>query len=1152
MSGSETRLKDNPAKIIKERLAALSPEKRGLLLLRLKQKHARQQPRIVKREDQTTYPLSYAQQRLWFLNQFDPESAFYNVFAALRISGNLNVEALEWSLNEVIRRHEVLRANFSTEDGYPVQKIKPQLKLNLSVTVLSHLPPEEREAEISRLASAEAKQPFDLSNEPLIRARLFRLDADEYVLFLSVHHIVFDGWSTRVLIKELAALYAAFSDNLPSPLPELSIQYADYAQWQKQWLQEADLQSQLFYWREKLGDIPPYLELPTDYPRPPVQSYHGGHFHFWIPNHIYQQLRNLSQEQDVTLFMTLLAAFKVLLHRYAGQADISIGVPIANRRWVELEQLIGFFVNTLVMRTAIEDDIDFLTLLSRVRSVALEAYANQDVPFEMLVDELQPERDMSHTPLFQVMFDLQEEPLKNFHLGSLQFQLLDTETEAAKFDLMLMLLEEDDGLKAIFEYNTDLFTTATIRRMAAHYQILLEGIVASPETPVARLPLLSAEERRLILQKWNDTTLPYPGGETLHHLFERQVERSPEATAVVYGDEQLTYQELNRRANQLAHHLVQLNVKPGSLIGVCLERSVELMVGVLGILKAGCAYLPLDPSYPLERLEFMLVDAHAPVLVSQTGLLTDLPTEDLTVIYLDTDEEILARQADNNPDIPTGSGEPAYIIYTSGSTGKPKGVLIPHRGAIHLATALNQIIYRQYTGRQLRLSLNAPLSFDASVQQVVMLIYGHTLYIIPQEVRQDGRALLAYIRRHRLNGLDCVPSQLKLLLSAGLLDEQEWAPEIIMPGGEAIDAATWQMLAAAPRTEFYNMYGPTECSVDSTIGWVRQSPDQPTIGRPVSNARLYVLDRNLQPVPIGIPGELCIGGAGVGLGYLNRPNLTAEKFIPDPFSQEPDARLYRTGDLVRYLPDGNVEFLGRMDNQVKVHGYRIELGEIDAVLSKHPDVKEAVTIVREDAPGEKRLVAYLLARENRSPNTSELRRYLKKTLPEYMVPIAYVILEAFPLTPNGKINRRALPAPEPSRPELDKPYISPRSPAEQFLADLWQQVLKIEKIGVEDNFFELGGDSIRAAVLINKLQAALDCELNVRVIFRPLVAADQPRKGGASGDSTYLARSRIAAFLCPAEVMVPRPTRSRQPALQYLGGYAHRGFVRHPQIRTVL
>ncbi len=1033
-------------------------------------------------------PLSFAQQRLWFLDHLEPDSPLYNIGTAVRLTGPLDVMALKASLNEIVRRHEVLRTVFLTVDGKPAQLIRPELTLPLPVVDLRGRPAAEREAEALLRATEDVRHGFDLSRGPLIRASLLRLDEEEHIALLTMHHIVSDGWSAGVLIREVAALYDAFSKGRPSPLPELPIQYVDYAHWQRQWLRGEVLESQLAYWKQQLKGPPPRLELPADRPRPAVQTSRGALQWFELPWDLFEKLLALSQQENGTLFMTLLAAFQALLYRYTEQEDISIGTPIAGRNRPEIEGLIGFFVNTLVLRTDLTGSPSFRELLRRVREVAEGAYACQDLPFEMLVDELQPEREMSHTPLFQAMFVLQNAPMKVLELPGLIVSPLEVDSGTAKFDLTLSMAEIEGKLKGSLEYNTDLFDAITIKRMPGHFLTLLESIVADPDQRIADLPLLTPAEQRQLLVEWNDTAIGYPADQCVHHLVQAQAERVPDAIAAIFENEHLTYGELNRRANQLAHHLQKLGVGPETLVALLLERSLAMLIGVLGVLKAGGAYVPMDPAYPQERLAFMLDDAQALVLLAHEHLLGGFPTEGIEVVCLDVDWADIALERDDNPVSGARPDNLAYVIYTSGSSGRPKGVMIRHRSVLHLATALHHIIYNFQADTQLRVSLNAPLPFDASVQQLVMLLYGHTLYIIPQAIRQDGESLLAYLKGSQLDVLDCVPSQLKLLLAAGLLDESGRAPGVVLPGGEAIDESTWQLLAEAPATEFYNMYGPTECSVDSTIGRVKMTPGRPTIGRPVTNAQLYVLDRLLHPVPVGVPGELHIGGVGVARGYLKRSELTAERFIPDPFSNRPGARLYKTGDLARYRPDGTLEFLGRMDHQVKVRGFRIELGEIEAVLEGHPAVRRVVALAREDTPGAKRLVAYVVPEREEVPSVGEMRGFLKEKLPEYMVPSAFVMLETLPMTPNGKIDRRALPAPDQSRPDLEAVYVAPRTHPEELLADIWAEVLGVEQVGVYDHFFELGGDSILAIQVIARANQA-GLQLIPRQLFlRPTVA----------------------------------------------------------------
>ena len=1017
-------------------------------------------------------PLSFGQQRLWFLDKLDSNSPQYNIPDAVRIKGSLQIEALEHSLNEIVRRHEILRTTIPTVDGVGVQLIAPQIRIQLPVVGLSHLPEQERLSRAQESVAEDARRPFDLAAGPLLRASLLRLDKDDHVFLLTMHHIVSDGWSTGIFIRELVASYRAYVLGEPSPLPELANQYADYAAWQRNWLQGEVLEAQLDYWKQQLGDVSPVLDLPTDRPRPEVHSSRGAHHFFTLPVELSDRLRVFSREEGATLFMTLLAAFQSLLHRYARQDGINVGTPIANRNRSEIEGLIGFFVNTLVLHADFSENPTFTQLLAQVRERALGAYAHQDIPFELLVDALHLQRDMSRTPLFQVMFALQNIPTETVDFGDLQLEPLRPASGTAMFDITLTISDRDKQLGGVLEYNTDLFDESTMQRLLAHYQILLSALVADPDQRVDEIPLLTEQERQQMLVAWNSNDMPFAGDETVPALFQQQVGQQPGALAVVYGDESLSFAELDWRSNQLAHHLRSLGVGLDQVVGLMTDRSLQMMVGILGIMKAGAAYLPLDPTYPHERIAYMIEDSGASVLVTQENIPIQSSIFSLqSSICIDADWPKIASQPTTPLEFTLEPEHLAYVIYTSGSTGKPKGVMISHRSALNLAAGLNDRIYRHLPDRKLRISLNAPLPFDASVQQWVMgLVYGHTLDIIPDEVRRDGEALLAHMRSQRLDLLDCVPTQLKLLLASGLLKGDSWRPLAMLPGGEAIDEVTWRQLQACD-IEFFNMYGPTECTVDSTICRVNGGPQQPSIGRPIGNSRAYVLDANMRLQPIGVSGELYLGGAGVGRGYLHRPGLTAERFVPDLFSGEPGARLYRTGDLVRYLPDGNLDFQGRIDYQVKVRGFRIELGEIEAVLRQVEAIADAVVIVREDRPGVKRIVAYLV-NDTGEAKVSELRSYLEQRLPEYMIPSAFVSLPALPLTPNNKIDRKALPAPDQDRPDLVADYVSPVTDHEVTLVEVWQHVLGLDRIGINDNFFELGGDSILSIQVIARANSA--------------------------------------------------------------------------------
>jgi len=1029
----------------------------------------------------TDLPLSFAQQRLWFLEQLEDSNAIYNMPAALHLIGSLHIAALEQSLNEVLRRHEALRTNFATMDERPAQVIAPALTVTLSVIDLQALPEVEQFPEARRLATEEAQRPFELANSSLLRITLLRLGEEEHVLLVIMHHIVSDGWSIGIFIRELATLYEAFLSDQPSPLPALPIQYADFAHWQRQWLQGEVLETQLNYWQQQLAGVPPLLEFPTDRPRPPVQTFRGSTEHFQINPDLTRRLKDLSQQSGTTLFMTLLAAYVTLLSRYSGQEDIVVGSPIANRTRTEIESIIGFFVNTLVLRTHLQGNPTFQELLSRVRQVALDAYAHQDVPFELLVEALQPERNLSYTPLFQVVFVLQNAPTGRLELPGLSITPLEIPSVTAKFDLTLSMTETEQGLTGELEYNTDLFDAARITRIAGHFQTLLEAVVANPQQLVSELFLLTEAERHQLLVEWNDTFADYPQNKCIHHLFEAQVERTPDGVAVVFEDKQLTYCELNRRANQLAHYLQALGIEPEVLVGLCVERSLEMVVGLLGILKAGAAYVPLDPAYPKERLTFMLEDSQVPVLLTEEKLVAGLLEQKARVVCLDRDWGVIAQKSEENPVSGVKCQNLAYVIYTSGSTGKPKGVLVAHQGLCNLASAQIRCFDVELSSRVLQF---ASFSFDASIWEVVMaLCSGAMLCLGTKDSLLPGTALMQLLYEQAITHVTLPPSAL-----AALPTEELPALRTIIVAGEACSTDLVAQWSTGRR--FFNAYGPTESTVCATVAECTDSSRKPSIGRPIANTQIYILDRNLQPVPIGVPGELHIGGVGLACGYLNRPKLTEEKFIPNPFSDEPGARLYKTGDKACYLPDGNIEFIDRLDHQVKIRGFRIELREIEAALALHLNVLQTVVIAQEDKAGNKRLVTYVVPNQGQVPTSSELRRFLKQKLPDYMVPATFVMLEALPLTPNGKVDRRLLPAPDSSQRSLEKNFVAPRTPTEEVIAAIWVDILGLKQVGIHDNFFELGGHSLLATQVISHLRKAFQVELTLRTLFERSTTAE--------------------------------------------------------------
>ncbi|HUZ95886.1 MAG TPA: amino acid adenylation domain-containing protein [Edaphobacter sp.] len=1038
--------------------------------------------------------LSFAQQRLWFFDQLEPGLSAYNIPAAVRLKGLLNLAALEWSLNEIIKRHESLRTTFGKAAGRPTQLIAPALTIKLSVVDVRKLPTGEREAEVRRLVTAEAQLPFDLSRGPLLRGTVLRLGDEEHVGLLTMHHIVSDGWSTGILIQELETLYLAFCAGESSPLPALPIQYADFAHWQRRWLQGEVLQTQISYWKEQLAGAPAVVDLPADRPRPAVQTFRGARQSLVLSRHLHEGLKALCREERATEFMTLLAVFTVLLYRYTNQDDMIVGTPIANRNRREIEGLIGCFVNALVLRTDLSGNPRFRELLRRVQKVCLGAYSHQDLPFDRLVEELKVTRDLNRNPLFQVMFVLQNASLRTVEQPGLVLSPVEVDSEAAHFDLTLLIADADQGLTAAFVYNTDLFEAATIARMLGNFQTLLEGVVADPEQRLADLPLLTEAERQQVLVGWNRSRADHPPDLCIHQLFEAQAKRTPDTIAVVSETEQLTYGELNRRANQLAQHLRALGVGPEVMVAICLERSLELVIGLLGVLKAGGVYVPLDPAYPQERLAFMLRDAQAPVLLTWERSALGWAEENAKIICLDSGWEMIARESDENPGNPVRPENLAYVVYTSGSTGPPKGVQVSHSAiAGHCQNV--QTTY-ELDSRDVVLQFCSS-SFDVSLEEILpTLMIGARLVVMGANVWHPAE----FHRKIAEFGLTV------LNLPTAYWQEltREWAcfeelvpniqPRLFIIGSDTMLPGALKLWQQTPMNSvrLINAYGPTEATITATsceivphrgetMGYQRVS-----IGRPLSGRAIYILDEHSNPVPIGMQGHLHVGGAGLARGYLNRPDLTNSTFVPDPFSAEPNARMYKTGDLARYRLDGNIEFLGRTDQQVKIRGFRIELGEIEAALGEHPAVREAVVLAREDASSDKRLVAYVVG----DCTTDELRRFAKDKLPAFMVPATVVLLDALPLMPNGKIDRQALPAPDRSRPALEKAFVAPRDDLERQLVQIWEEVLGVLPVGVTDNFFELGGHSLLAVRLFGLIETRLGKKLLLTTIFQEATIED--------------------------------------------------------------
>jgi amino acid adenylation domain-containing protein len=1083
-----------------------------LLQLKLSSTHIKPVPRT------DDIPLSFAQQRLWFLDRLEPGNPFYNQPAALRLTGDLHVAILEQSLQEIIRRHEILRTNFATVGSQTVQVIKSKVDFQFPLVDLTSLSPTEKEREVTKLAQQETEKPFDLERDSLLRVTLLKCDIQEHIILFTTHHIVSDDWSTGILIQEIATLYQAFLEGKASPLPELSIQYADFAVWQRQWLEGKAQSTQLKYWQEQLGSNLTILNLPTDYSRPIQLTYQGATESFTLSTALTQALKALCQREGVTLFMLLLTAFKLLLHRYSHQEDIIVGVPIANRNRAEIEGLIGFFVNTLVLRTNLEGNPSLRELLQRVKQVTLGAYSNQDLPFERLVEELKPERHLNRNPLFDVMFALQNATESELTLPGLTLSSIEEESKTAKFDLSLDIFESNSGLSGVFEYSTDLFEPSTIARMVGHFQVLLEAISTQPETSISQLPLLTKEERQQLLFDWNNNQAEYPVDRSIHFLFEKQVNKTPEAIAVVSSDRSLTYRELNERANQLARCLQNLGLKIGEFVGIYQERSANFLISILAVLKAGGVYIPLDSVYPSERIEYMLSNSQARFLLvdvecSQIMLGSPQDYVDLKhLISLDSPASVQLRELNilgnecwknlstDNLDLKVTGIDPAYTIYTSGSTGLPKGAIIRHGGTVNH-------IYAQYDALNLTSDLtflqSAPASSDISVWQFLspILIGGKTV-IIDKETVCYPEQLFQVIQQSQITLVELVPIVLRGVINyiSNLSIEQRQLPclQWMMVTGESVSVTLvndW--LKLYPTIPIVNAYGPSEASDDITQAIIKKplpdSQNNVSIGQPLANLNLYILDKNLNLVPLGVPGEICVSGYGVGLGYWQNEEKTQANFIPNPFPEtakplpgvETDL-LYKTGDLGRWLSDGSIEYLGRIDNQVKIRGFRLELGEIETVIARHPHIKDCVVISGEDSLGNTRLVAYYIAKEEL--DSRQIREFLKSKLPDYMIPAAWVQLDAFPLTPNGKCDRNSLPIPDFTLTTTN--YIAPTTPEEKILANIWQEVLNVEQVGIHDNFFELGGHSIMATQVVSKIRQNLSVEFPLRCLFEYSTVAE--------------------------------------------------------------
>ena len=1090
---------------IAKQITGLSAEKRQLLEQYLKTQGLNLSNVILpQRRDTNRFPLSFAQQRLWFLDQLEPNTTVYNIPDTHYFDGPINLDALERSLSDCIRRHESLRTTFHVIDGEPMQVIAEPHAQKLEVIDLSHMPETEREVEAQRMADEEAQQPFDLTRGPLFRFRLVKLAEDLHLLLLNMHHIISDGWSLGVLGRELGALYQAYRAGQSSPLDELTLQYADFAVWQREWLQGEVLEKQLSYWREQLGGELPVLDLLTDRPRPPMQTYRGSTVRLELSLEITERLKQICRESEATLFMTLIAGFNMLLWRYSRQNDILVGIPIANRNRTEIEGIIGFFVNTLVLRSKLSPEISFRELLAQVRETTLGAYGHQDVPFEKLVEELQPERSLNRQPLFQVLFTLQAS--EGIALEGVESGWVGTRRETAKFDLNLFMGEFENGLHSSFVYNTDLFDEATVVRMLKHFHTLLEEIAAHPDARLSELSLMTREEREQ-LEQWNQTQTEYERDKCVHQLVELQAERQPHAVAVVYGENEIRYEELNRRANQLAHYLRKHGVGLETRVGVLMERSAEWIVALLGILKAGGVYVPLDGSYPEQRLRFMLEDAEVRLLLTERGQPDIVAEQEATeVVYLDSGWEWLESENAENLDNLTEPENLAYLMYTSGSTGQPKGVGVPHRAINRLVSNTNYVKFDETD----RVAQTSNASFDAATFEIWgALLNGSRLVVLDKETALSPEEL----------GRQLVDQQISIMfLTTALFNQTALSrPEIfaslkyVVYGGDAVDVrAVHRVLEEGKPRHLVNGYGPTEGTTfttayeaqDSDVG-ARTIP----IGRVLSNTEVWVLDQQSRMVPVGVVGELCIGGDGLARGYLGRPELTAEKFVPHPYSSKAGARLYRTGDLVRYQSDGNIEFLRRMDQQVKVRGFRVELGEIESVLNEYWAIVESVVADSKDTSGNTRLIAYIVLEEGVEATSSQMLTFLQEKLPSYMLPAAFITIKEIPLTANGKVDRRALPMPEQIEVEIGESFIAPRTDTEELVAEIWRDILGLTQVGVESNFFDLGGHSLLATRVMNKIRERCGVELPLRILFEsPTVASLAARLDEAQPKDSEMGR----------------------------------------------
>jgi amino acid adenylation domain-containing protein len=1035
------------------------------------------------------FPMSFSQQQLWVLDQLQPGSAAYNIPLAIRLQGSLNAEALQSALDSLVRRHESLRTVFRVVNGKPSQIVLPAFAVNMGVDDLRELHQHPSETECRRIAQEEAQRPFDLSRGPLCSARLIQVADNDSLLVFNVHHIVFDYSSIAVLIRDLSALYDAACRGAEPALPTLVVQYPDYAVRQRDWMRGSALDPQLAYWKNQLKGVASSYELPTDHPRGNELSFAGEFFTELFPSRLIDAFESLQRREGVSLFMALLAAFEVLLYRHTNQEDVVVGASTAGRNRQSTDDLIGFFVNPVVIRSDLSGNPTFRQLLQRVRKTATEAYDNQDLPFEKLVEQLRLPPDPTRNPLFQTMFLFQELAAGSVETPGLKWRWEGIDNKTAKFDLSAYVEKREEGLLVAFEYNTGLFERATVQRLMEHYRVLLESMVANPDQSIARLPMRGEAERLKVVVEFNRTAVDYPEKSAcLHEIIERQVERTPDQIALVFEDQSLTYRQLNERANQLAHYLRKNGVAPGVIAGVCMERSLWMEVALLAILKAGGAYLPLDPEYPMDRLTWMLDDAQPPIVLSQQAVIDRLPMLTIPALLLDSQSYKFENEPTSNPAVAVQPSDLAYVLYTSGSTGRPKGVLNIHEGIV------NRMLWAQAEYKLTpadRIVQKTPYSFDVSMWELFWpLMNGATLVIAQPGGHRDPSYLAQLMLKEKITAAHFVPSMLRAFLETAALPKRSSLRQVFC-SGEALPADLQNRFFEMLDAELNNLYGPTEAAVEVTYWACRRGDTRPfvPIGRPIANIQIYILDAQLQPAPLGVAGELHIGGVGVARGYLNRPELTAERFIPDPFGNLPGARLYKSGDLARFLPQGEIEYLGRLDHQVKIRGFRIELGEIESAIRQFPGILETVVIAREDIPGDTRLVAYVVTAKSDALNVDALRESLRKDLPEHMIPAAFVPLPELPLTPSGKMDRRALPAPNYESAQLAQGFEEPRNQTERAMATIWAEVLQLNRVGIHDNFFELGGHSLLAVRLFFQISRTFGKTISMNILFQtPTIA----------------------------------------------------------------